>query len=122
MSELELPGMRDELIDYLRVLSDPEHQRREWIKFLPEEDIYNDELDYIIHFLYDDTHLADDPHQTVGAILRNDKEAEVIKELIAALNGVFSKHSIDLEGADYIKLPEWANVIDCAKVALREIQ
>jgi hypothetical protein len=114
--------MRDELIGYLKNLSNQAYQRRVWIKHVPEDNIYNDEMDYIIHFLYDDTHLGENSNATVGSILRNSEEAELVKQLIVSLDVIFAKYGINLEGADYIKVPEWAQVVTCAKNALREIR
>ncbi len=114
--------MREELIDYLKGLADPEYQQRVWVQGLPDPTIEHDELDFTIHFLYDDTHLAEDLYLTIGSILHNDKEAEAVKRLIASLEVIFSKYGLDLDDSDYIKLPEWTSVVECAKTALHDIR
>ncbi len=122
MSELEFPSMRNELIDYLRGLSDRNHQHRVWVDEPHHENIDHENLDYAIHFLYDDTELAENPHETIGFILRDAKEAELVKSLVASLDRIFSKYGLDLDDSDYIKLPEWDDVIECAKTTLQVIQ
>jgi hypothetical protein len=66
--------------------------------------------------------LAENPYETIGYILHDNKEAEAVKQLVASLETIFSKYGLDLDDAGYIVLPEWTNVIDSAKTALREIQ
>jgi hypothetical protein len=122
MSQIEFPWLRFQLIENLKALSDPDYQRREWIKYAPEDNAEFDEMDYVVHFLYDDTELAENPHDAIGSILYNKNEAEALEKLSTSLDVIFAKYGTDLDGPDYIKLPEWIGVVNCAKSALREIR
>jgi hypothetical protein len=41
-------------------------------------------LDYLVHFLFDDTRLAEDANSTIGWILESPEEAERVKALALA--------------------------------------
>jgi hypothetical protein len=121
MSEIEFPWLRFQLVENLKALSDVDYQVREWINRSPEDNPEFDEMDYIIHFLYDDTELAENPYDAVGSILLNKNEADTLKSLSTCLDNIFSKYGTDLNGPEYIKLPEWIHVVECARIALSEI-
>ncbi|MEN4922755.1 hypothetical protein ABE485_29065 [Achromobacter spanius] len=112
-NELRSPSMRRELIDYLRGLSDACYQHCAWVEHKYPIGGY-DELDYAIHFLYDDTKLAKDPGATVGSILKNREEVDCIEILIEKLNLIFFKYGLGLTDGEYIEKPEWREVIQAA--------
>ena len=121
MSNIKYPEMRAELVGHLQALADPEYQQRVWVEGSSEGTIRHDEFDYVVHFLYDDTQLAGDPHSTIGWILCDTGEADQIKTLVSAIEGVFQKYGTDLSDAQYVDLPEWLSVIDAAREALTVI-
>lgn len=112
-SELRFPSMREELIDYLRGLSDRRYQYCAWVEHKCPSGGF-DELDYAIHFLYDDTKLASDPGATVGSILKNLEEVHCIENLIAELGLIFGKYGLELTDGEYIEKPEWQGVLKAA--------
>ncbi|ELQ6134880.1 SCO4402 family protein [Cronobacter dublinensis] len=116
LSQLKYPEMRKELIDYIHGLSDREYQYQAWV-----EDNRpgggHDELDYAIHFLYDDTDLADDPMSLIGWILTGKNEADVITNLVKALDIIFDKYGTELSDKEYLAKNEWENVLSMAKDA-----
>lgn len=116
LSELAYPSMRLELISYLEVLSDREYQNQSWVEGNRPNGGY-DELDYSIHFLYDDTCLAKNPTSLIGVILINKKEVGAIKGLIDELENIFEKYGTDLSDEEYINKTEWERVIQAARVA-----
>lgn len=118
MSEIKYPEMREELVNHLRALSDAEYQQRVWVAKGKEGTIEHDEFDYAVHFLYDDTQLAEDPRAMMGWILRNDSEAVLIERLVKIIESILQKHGTALSDAQYIVLPEWGGVVDVAKEAL----
>jgi hypothetical protein len=118
MIAIQYPNMREELVGYLRSLSDIEYQKRIWVEGLSEEGVQHDELDYAIHYLYDDTNLAENPESTVGVILRNNLEASRIASLISSIDVIFEKYGKCLADAEYMALPEWQAVIAAAQNAL----
>jgi hypothetical protein len=99
MSNIKFPEMREELVGHLRELSDIDYQRRVWVGGISEGSIQHDEFDYAVHFLFDDTHLADDPISTVGWILRSPDEADLIKALVEAIEVIFKKYGTHLSDA-----------------------
>lgn len=76
-----------------------------------------DELDYTVHFLYDDTELASDPASMIGWILLSLDEVNAISNVIKALDVVFNKYGLNLTDKEYIEKDEWANVVEMAKIA-----
>lgn len=122
MNDIQYPMMRAELIDYLNNLSDIEYQRRIWVLGKSEGLILHDELDYTIHFLFDDTQLASDPFSTIGVILRSSEEAKKISKLVNLINIIFQKYGTKLSDAEYIELVEWGDVVITAKEAVKLIR
>lgn len=106
---LKYPGMRQELMGYLRDLSDHEYQRKNWSR--------TDSLDHAVHFLFDDTPLADDPERTIGFFLHDASEVAAVSAVIAALDAMFAKHGTELQDAEYIALADWNAVIAAARKA-----
>lgn len=119
---IDYPEMRDELIQILEALSDKNYQYSCWVHGNCPEGVEHDELDYSLHFLFDDTKLGEAPESTVGVILINDAEAVLLKELCSSIEIVLNKYGRELEDLDYIKTPEWSGVLLCAKRALDTIR
>jgi hypothetical protein len=113
---VEYPWLRFQLIDYIGGLADREYQCQAWI-----EDKCpgggHDELDYTIHFFFDDTRLASVPEATIGLILKNEKEAAAIADLTRKIDFVLEKYGTHLTDKEYIEKEEWEDVIQSAKVA-----
>lgn len=117
MIQAKYPEMRRELIEHLQALADLAYQRRVWVGGQVEGTVQHDELDYAVHFLYDDTQLASDAHSTVGWILNDAAEAECITALVNSLDVVFERYGTKLSDAEYIEVPEWHSVVQAAKTA-----
>lgn len=117
MTELSSPHVRAQLIDYLIGLSDREYQLKSWQVFDHVNNRY-DEFGYTVHFLYDDTYLADNPELAIGDSLYDREEVETVTAITTALEKVFDKHGLNLSDAAYIATPEWNEVIETAKTAL----
>ena len=119
LSELECPTMRDELISYLEGLSSADYQYSAWVS-RSSSDKYYDELNYTVHFLYDDTDLATDPRSWIGIMLRGEGEVKAISNVVKSIDKVFDKYGTCLTDAEYLTKPEWDNVIQSSKNALIE--
>lgn len=117
---IKLSGMRLELIDYLRGLSDPEYQVKCWVNGDFPEGVEHDELDYAVHFFFDDTGLSSDAQGLVGWVLKDQCEAHLISKLCRELEAVFDKYGTELEDSEYISCPEWERVIRAARSAYEE--
>lgn len=109
------PDMRKQLVDTARVLADPEYQQRVWIGRQMPEGIDDDSLDYAVHFIYDDTCLADDPREAIGSYVRDENEALAIERLARALDALFDVHGTDLADVQYVATAEWRAVVAAAK-------
>lgn len=121
-NDIKYPSMREDLLRSLLELSDPEYQRSNW---LPENSLNRSpesNLDYSVHFLFDDTSLATFPEKCVGWFLKDEGEAKLVFEVTQALNNIFMKYGTELECLEYIKLPEWVDVVRKAKVAYDAIE
>jgi hypothetical protein len=118
MSQLIYPQMRQELIDHVKALSDPDYQKDFWVKKITTPDLKHDEFDYVVHFFYDDTKLAEAPESLIGWILKNQSEAISIKELTGAIENILRNYGTNLSDEEYISLHEWDNVIIAARKSL----
>lgn len=107
--------MREELISHVSALSDKKYQENSWVNAVSNSGIVHDEMDYAIHFIYDDTCLAEDPSKAIGWFLVDESEASASRNLVSALNIVFDKYGTKEDDAFYINSPEWGFVLECAK-------
>ena len=107
---LEYPTMRDELVEYLQQLTNPHLCR-------PGHSV-PDSLDYAVHFLFDDTPLADDPQRAVGYFLLNADEADVVSRVIEALDRLFQIYGTERSDRFYVRQSEWESVRSAAERAL----
>lgn len=116
LSQLKYPDMREELINYLHGLGDKEYQYQAWVEG-NRPGGGHDELDYAIHFLYDDTDLANDPASLIGWILTGKDESDVIASVVEALDMIFDKYGTELSDQEYLAKNEWENVLVMARNA-----
>lgn len=98
-SRLKFLAMRKELIDYLQGLADKDYQYKAWVND-QRPGGGHDELNYAIHFLYDDTRLARDPRSTLGWFLKDDEEVGLISDLVKKNRSYFwqIRSSVDGQG------------------------
>jgi hypothetical protein len=115
---MKFPWMREELLDYLEGLGNLSYQQACWVDGICPEGVEHDELDYAIHFLFDDTDLGSAPENCIGIFLQNMEEAISIKQVCDAIDSIFKKYGTKLTDAEYIGLAEWKNVIAAAQSAL----
>ena len=71
-----------------------------------------DSLDYLVHFLFDDTSLAEDAHSTIGWILESEEEAACVKDLVAATNNFLEAFPEDVTPERAFTDPLWKEVRD----------
>ncbi|MDR4518596.1 MAG: hypothetical protein MRK00_14595 [Nitrosomonas sp.] len=118
---MKYPEMRTELLGYLKDLSNWDYQNNCWVNGNCPPGIEHDELDYSIHFLFDDTALSDNPESLIDVFLKDKEEADSIKSLCNELQMVFEKYGTDLSDSEYINLLEWKGVIALAQAALAKL-
>lgn len=113
--KVEFPSMRAEVIDALRALSDPKHQRAKWGKY--ESGVpYYDDLDVNVHILYDDAQVLPDPESAVPGLLY-DSEVLALQAVDAVL-GQLIQDLGDRPDAEYLADPRWQVVVRAAGEAL----
>ena len=117
LSELKFPSMREELISYLSGLSDLEYQYQAWVE-RSSPGLDYDELNYTIHFLYDDTGLAENASDWIGLVLKDEKEARSVANVVSALDVIFDKYGTELSDKEYLEKKEWLWVVSASKDAL----
>ena len=117
LAEMKYPEMRMELIGHLQALSDINYQRDVWGDHKQCTGVKHDELDYAVHFFFDDTCLSENPAAAIGWFLKDEGEAAAIKVLVAALERVFDIYGTKLDDSVYIETPEWLDVLNAAAEA-----
>ncbi|MGH3708601.1 MAG: SCO4402 family protein [Pseudonocardiaceae bacterium] len=115
--DVRYPVLRNEVLDAMKNLSDPEYQQRVWIDRKFPSANYYDDFDMVIHILYDDTIIAEDACSTIGDILKNKTEAQVVEVVIQALEEVFDEGSRHADFEVLRARPSWPKVIEAAAVA-----
>ena len=116
---VKYPKMREELLETLRSLADREYQHKVWIENDYPPGIECDSFDEAVHFLYDDTILAENPDAAIGVILENEKEARLISAVCQAIDLVFEALGTGVSDEEYIKSAEWTGVVEAALKALQ---
>jgi hypothetical protein len=109
------PEMRLQVIEAVRALSDPHHQRTRWGHYEEGVDYYDD-LSLNVHILYDDCTVLPDPDVAVPSVLHAQEVAN-FRELEAALGPMLD----DLHGQPddaYMSDPRWPVVVETAARAL----
>lgn len=116
------PEMRKELISNLQSLSNWEYQKKCWVLNECPDRVEYDELDYAIHFLFDDTELSSNPESTIGYFLKDKIEAQAVKSVCDELDSIFDKYGYEHTDDEYINFTEWHKVIESAAKALMILQ
>ncbi len=117
MSEVPLPEMRAEVIGSVQALSDPEYQWRVWVRREYPHPKYYDDLT-MTYSILEDVQALSDPEGGIGEFLRNKDEARALRTLGMTLQGLFEKFGWRLPDEEYLRLPEWAAVVEAASAAL----
>lgn len=116
------PVMRNELLMTLRALADPTYQQNIWVeRNFPNETFYDD-YDMAIHTLYDDLGLDDEGCMQVGFVLCNQTVADLVHEVIVALEHIFDTLGVDSDFEVIRRSNGWPEVIRSARVAYTELQ
>ena len=76
------------------------------------------DIDFLIHFLFDDTDLAKNSQGEVGSILDSMEEANEVAQLSAVLDVIIDELG-DRATKDYVAHHSWSKVIEHADNALK---
>lgn len=116
------PNMRRELIFHLRELADLAYQQQVWLNGeQPIEDGFYS-IDAAIAFLFDDLWLDVHPENQVGLSLENTTELEALRPLIHLLDGLLTEHGIVPFDSDFVRSPQWSEVVAAARQAYRVLE
>jgi hypothetical protein len=119
---VKYPKMREELLETLRNLADRDYQDQVWVKRDYPLGIKYDCFDEAVHFLYDDTVLAENPDVAIGVIIENEKEARLISAVCQAIDLVLEVLGTEASDEEYIKSSEWTRVVEAASKALQAME
>ena len=119
---VKYPKMREELLETLRSLADREYQHKVWLEGDYPPEIECDSFDEVVHFLYDDTVLAENPDATIGVIIENEKEARLMSAVCQAIDLVFEVLGTEASDEEYITSSEWTRVVEAASKALQVME
>ena len=119
---VKYPKMREELLETLHSLADREYQHKAWVENDYPPGIEYDSFDEAVHFLYDDTVLAENPDAAIGVIIENEKEARSIAAVCQAIDLVFDVLGTEASDEDYINSSGWISVVEAASKALQAMK
>jgi hypothetical protein len=119
---VKYPKMREELLETLRSLADREYQHKVWLENDYPPGIEYDSFDDAVHFLYDDTVLAENPDAAIGVIIENEKEARLMAAVCQAIDLVFEALGTEASDEEYITSSEWTGVVEAASKALQAME
>ncbi|MEP3296564.1 MAG: hypothetical protein ABJO27_08810 [Pseudoruegeria sp.] len=80
-----------------------------------------EDLEYIIHFFFDDTELAREASNCIGTILSSNEEARAIALFGKALNSYLNSTSPENSPVTFEENDDWKSVKDSAQNALNEL-
>ncbi|MDX2708133.1 hypothetical protein PV350_35600 [Streptomyces sp. PA03-6a] len=106
---IEFPVFRLHVVPAVLALASPSWQRDVWLRPEGLED-----LDYVIHVLFDDFCNADDPAPWLGKSLRTEEEVTLMKALGEAYSVVQDQVGDMAPDQNYLDSPDWAPVITIA--------
>lgn len=115
MTDVKYPEMRSELISYLEAIC------RLGKPTIADHNPLEQALDIAIHFIYDDTALADDASSTIGWFLSNDNEAELSRKLVASIDCFLEVHGVDSTSFDRFSTKEWGELVRRSNALLESL-
>ncbi|MFG3280447.1 hypothetical protein [Streptomyces sp. NPDC048111] len=103
------PAYRLHVVPAVLALATPSWQREVWLNQGEFED-----LDHVVHVLFDDFCDADDPLPWLGKSLRTEGEVALMRQLGEAYSAVESVVGRDARDEDHLEAPAWADVVSVA--------
>lgn len=113
---IRFPQMREMMLLALERLGDREHQERAWIGPDARPEDAWDSLDEVIHVLFDDTCVLEEPDERVGTVIRQN-EVEPLRRLAGAFDPIIDELG-DVGAEQYLAHPHWPAVVAVAGEAL----
>ncbi|MEU3607505.1 hypothetical protein AB0E83_18990 [Streptomyces sp. NPDC035033] len=106
---IEFPVFRLHVVPAVLALASPSWQRDVWLD--PEK---FENVDHVVHVLFDDFCNADDPAPWLGKSLRTEEEVALTKKLGEAYSAVQDAVGRDARDEEYLDAPGWSSVMRAA--------
>nr|WP_143761328.1 hypothetical protein [Sphingobium chlorophenolicum] len=106
------------MIEIMKELSDVDRQRRLWISH--KDRPLSSGFDEVVHFLFDDTDLAENSNLEIGRILLNAAEAVMIKEICDLITEMIDRIG-DQISMVYINDEKWNDIVIASRKFLKEM-
>jgi hypothetical protein len=119
MITLAYPHSRGDVESAVEGLADINLQKRAWIERRPRPSGECPRFVDAIHWLFDDSGLADGPYTCIGYILYDDQEAESLVGLMKQLVDLLNKYGKSKPFTIYFNTPEWPAIVATANDCLR---
>lgn len=116
MSTIQFPYMRREVVLALGSLADIEHQTTVWLSKEPPKNY--DNLDYVVHILYDDMGALPEPRQYVQAVFFDGPEIPRLERLGQLFSAVLADNGSTDDMERYLRDPRWPKIVELAGSAL----
>ncbi|MFD9166929.1 hypothetical protein ACFVZ8_33830 [Streptomyces sp. NPDC059558] len=104
-----MPSYSLHVVPAVVALPSPAWQRDVWLD--PDQ---HEDLDHIVHVLFDDFCNADDPQPWLGQSLRTEQEVELMARLGTAYGAVQDAVGAGARDEEYLAAPGWAAVVTAA--------
>ena len=109
-STIKFPEMRAEMLDYLDLVGRLQQDQ--------ESPSAAEDLEYIVHYFFDDTELAQKPDEYIGITLISKEEVSVIRNFGKLLNEYLEKFSPGASPLRFEEGEEWKAIQTAAGLAL----
>lgn len=120
-----VPIIRQEILHSIWALSNKEYQQEGWLnqKNLPRG-VEFDNFGEAVHWLFDDTSLADDTFGCIGWYLVDEEEANLVRKVLDSVDEVLDevwartpKGTKYIPDQEFLNSPKWENVVEAASNA-----
>lgn len=111
--KIQFPEMRAEMLNYLHLVGK--------IRQNQEAPSADEDLEYIVHYFFDDTEVAKNPTKYVDVTLMPD-EVSVVGKFGDALNEYLEEVSPGNSPLRFVDGKEWQSVQTAALLALRQLE
>ena len=100
---------RDDLRGTVEALTDVKAQDEVWRK---GDRFYT--FDACVHFLFDDSHLSDEPMAELAYTLMDETEVALVSDLCARLDAMFNDLGTKLPDSGYLDSAYWPGIVESA--------
>lgn len=117
MPVVKFPSRRQELESFLQELSDTEYQRKAWGAYDSQRGfVYDGCFGDLVHFLFDDTPLAEDPYGHIGYALISSEEAERVRLITSIITDrIRKRYGRDADATELLDTEEWKELTEASR-------